>query len=257
MKFTLKLFLLSFVSLSSFFAQGTAGTSAKFEYRKLIDMPTAGVLERGYTGLSLDVMPYGTVISTIEVGVFDNFSFGISFGGSNIIGTGKVEWYDRPGVNARFRVIDETASTPAIVVGFDSQGKGRYFSDLRRYEIKSPGFFAAAAKNFDFLGYLSIHGVMNYSLENNDSDKTVNFRLGVEKTIGKKVSLVAEYDFGWNDNSDKNIGTGRGYLNMGLRWSIVDGFTLGADLRDLLNNKKFTTSSADRAIFVEYVKAIF
>lgn len=257
MKFFLKLFTISLVCFSALFAQGTAGTSAKFEFRRLIDMPTAGVLERGYTGLTLDVMPYGTVVSTIEVGVFDNFSFGISFGGSNIIGTGKVEWYDRPGINARFRLIDESTSTPAVVLGFDSQGKGRYFPDLRRYEIKSPGFFVATAKNFDFLGYLSIHGVMNYSLERSDSDKSVDFRFGVEKTIGKKVSVVAEYDFGWNDNSGKNIGTGRGYLNMGLRWSIVDGFTLGADLRDLLNNKKFTTSSADRAIFVEYIKSIF
>lgn len=257
MKFFLKLITVYAIYLSTLLAQGTAGTSAKFEYRKLIDMPTAGILERGFSGLTLDVMAYGTVISTIEVGVFDNFSFGISYGGSNIIGTGKVNWYNRPGVNARFRIVDESVSAPAVVIGFDSQGKGRYIPESSRYEIKSPGFFAAVAKNLDFLGYLSLHGVVNYSLERSDADKTLNFRFGVEKTIGKKVSLVAEYDFGWNDNSGNSIGTGRGYLNMGIRWSIVDGFTLGADFRDLLNNKKFTTSSANRAIFVEYVKSIF
>ena len=158
-------------SASSVFSQGSAGTNAKFEYRSLIDLPTAGILERGYVALTTDFMPEGTVIGKLEVGVFNNMSFGISFGGSNIIGTGDVDWYNYPGVNFRVRLVDETTSWPAITLGFDSQGKGEYYSDPGRYEIKSPGFFAAVAKNFELLGYLSIHGLVNYSLERADDDK--------------------------------------------------------------------------------------
>lgn len=239
------------------FAQGTSGSDAKFEYRSLVDMPTAGVLEKGYVGVTMDVLPLGVVISKIEVGVFDNFSFGISYGGSNIIGTGKVEWYELPGVNARFRLIDESESTPAITLGFDSQGKGNYFEDLKRYEIKSPGFFAAFAKNFELLGYISLHGVLSYSLERDDEDTDFNLIVGVEKTIGSKVSLVAEYDFANNDNTGNSLGKGDGYFNMGIRWSVSEGFTIGVDLRDMMANKKLTSNKSDRAIFVEYVKAIF
>ena len=248
---------LFFISLISLYAQGSAGTNAKFEYRSLVDLPTAGILERGYVAITSNVMPEGTVIAKLEVGVFNNVSFGISYGGSNIIGTGGVEWYNYPGVNFRIRIADETMSWPALTIGFDSQGKGRYFSDPGRFAIKSPGFFAAAAKNFEFLGYLSIHGLINYSLESSDSDKDLNVGLGVEKTIGGSVSLIAEYDFATNDNNPLSFGGGNGYLNMALRWSVADGFTVGIELRDLLTNDKFDEFKADRALHIEYITAIF
>ncbi len=254
-----KKYLLLFLILiiNRIFAQGTSGTAAKYEYRNLIDVPTAGILDKGVVGVSLDIMPAGVVISKIEVGVFDNFCFGISYGGSNIIGQGTIDWYKLPGVNVRLRIINETLSSPAITLGFDSQGKGNFNKDLKRYQIKSSGFFAAVAKNFQFFGYLSLHGIINYSLERDDNDKDLNLAIGFEKTIGDKISLVGEYDFAINDNTGLSLGSGNGYLNMGLRWSVADGFTIGVNLRDLLDNKKFVSSKADRGIFVEYVKPIF
>lgn len=250
--------LVIFFTLISFsFAQGTAGTDAKYEYRSLIDIPTAGILEKGFVGVSADVLPFGVVISKIEVGVFDNFSFGISYGGSNIIGTGRVDWYELPGVNVRARLVDETESMPAFTIGFDSQGKGLYDEELKRFEIKSPGFYVAAAKNFEFLGYLSLHGVINYSLERDDDDKDLNLGVGFEKTLGGKVSVVGEYNFAINDNTIKAYGDGNGYMNFGVRWSVGEGFTIGLDLRDLLDNKKISSNKADRALFVEFIKSIF
>ena len=255
MKKIILLLLVLFTSILS--AHGTGGTNAKFEYRSLIDLPTAGVLSKGFAGVSLDVLPFGVVITKIEVGVFDGFSFGISYGGSNIIGTGAVDWYKLPAINIRARIIDESETLPALTVGFDSQGKGVYNRNLERYQIKSPGFFAAASKNFVFFGYLSLHGVVNYSLERQDGDKDLNLGIGFEKTIGDKVSFVTEYDFAANDNTGASLGKGNGYLNMGLRWSVGEGLTLGIDLRDILENKRLMGSSADRGIFVEYVKALF
>jgi hypothetical protein len=239
------------------FAQGSGGTNAKYEYRSLIDLPTAGVMTKGYSGISMDVMPNGVVISKIEVGIYDGFSFGISYGGSNIIGTGQIEWYKLPGINVRARIMDETILLPAVTFGFDSQGKGDYNSDLQRYQIKSPGFFAAGSKNFELLGYFSVHGVINYTLEREDGDKDLNFGVGFEKTVGGKVSIVGEYDFAINDNTGRALGKGNGYLNLGARWSIGDGLTLGLNLRDLLENKRFVSNHADRGIFVEYVKSVF
>jgi len=256
MKTSIKVIAL-FIFSNFILAQGTAGTDAKFEYRTLIDLPSAGILEKGYAGVSIDVLPLGVVISKIEVGVFDNFSFGISYGGENIIGSGKVIGYKLPGVNARLRIFDETEGSPAISVGFDSQGKGNYIDNLKRYEIKSPGFYVAIAKNFEFLGYLSLHGIVNYSLEREDGDKDINLGVGFEKTVGKKVSVVGEWDFANNDNTGNSLGSGSGYLNLGVRWSVGEGFTVGLDLRNLFDNKKFNENKADRALFVEYVKAIF
>lgn len=238
-------------------SQGSAGELAKFEYRNLIDMPAAGILEKGFVGVSNNIMPEGVVISRLEVGVFENVSFGISYGGANIIGSGKVDWYNLPGVNIRFRFINETITFPALTIGFDSQGKGAEFENPNRYQIKSPGFFVAASKNFQFLGYLSLHSTANYSLEKTDGDNFLNFRIGAEKTIGEAFSFVTEYDFGFNDNSVTSLGKGNGYLNMGLKLSVGSGFTLALEVRDIFNNKRWNTNAADRALTIEYIKSIF
>ncbi len=255
----MKKFLIFSVVLVFTFAsrgQGTAGENAKYEYTSLIDLPTAGILEKGFVSTSLNVMPAGVVIARLQVGVFENFSIGLSFGGSNIIGSGAITWYRLPGVDVRARLLDETKSYPALTIGFDSQGKGAYFSQLNRYEIKSPGLFVAASKNFGFLGYLSLHAVVNYSFERKDGDKDLNFGIGAEKTLGGRLSFIAEYDFAINDNNAAALGSGNGYLNFGIRWSVGQGFTVGLDLRNLLENKKINSNKADRGIFVEYIKAI-
>ncbi len=251
------IFVLLVLITATVFAQGTSGTSAKYEYRSLIDLPTAGILTKGVSALSFDVLPYGSVVAKIEVGVFDGIHFGISYGGGNIIGTGKVNWYKYPGVNFRARILDEEEALPALTIGFDSQGKGMFYEELNRFEIKSPGFFVATSKNFDILGYLSLHAVVNYSLEREDNDKDLNLGLGFEKTIGTMFSFVAEYNVAFNDNTGLSLGKGNGYLNLGIRWSVGEGYTLGLNLRDMLENKKINSNKADRGLFVEYIKGIF
>jgi hypothetical protein len=257
MKNILQIALIVFITASCHFGQGSAGEGAKFEYRSLIDAPTAGILEKGFVGVSTDMLPEGVVIGKLEVGVFDNISFGISYGGANIIGAGSPRWYKLPAVNLKFRLLDESLSLPALALGFDSQGKGEYFDSSGRYAIKSPGFFGAISKNFGFLGYLSLHASVNYSLETKDGDNFMNLLVGFEKTLGNTFSVVGEYDFAFNDNSTEAFGSGNGYLNLGFRWSMGEGFTLGFDLRDLLDNKKWNPSTADRAIRIEYIKNIF
>lgn len=249
--------IIMFVISVNIFGQGTSGSDAKYEYRNLIDYPTAGILQKGQAAVSMDLLPFGSLMTKVEVGVFQNFSFGISYGGENLIGTGKINWYKLPGINVKLRVLDETLLIPAISIGFDSQGKGRYLNEYDRYELKSPGFFAAVSKNFEMLGYLGIHGVVNYSLEREDGDKDLNIALGVEKTLGARVSLIMEYNVAFNDNTASAVGKGNGYLSMGIRYSVGEGFTIGLDLRDLLHNKTIIGESADRGIFIEYLKALF
>jgi len=253
--------LLNIILLAHFLSipvhsQGTAGDQAKYEYRYLIDMPTAGVLEKGVVGVTTEMLPAGVLIAVIEAGVFENVSIGISYGGANLIGSGKVDWYNWPGVTIRARLINETTLIPAIALGFDSQGKGTYDDSTDRFVIKSPGFFAAVSKNFDFLGYMSLHGTVNYSLEGNDGDNFVDLRTGVEKTLGSSFSLLVEYDFAFNDNNT-DFASGKGYLNTGIRWSPGQGFTVGFDLRDLLSNKSSSNNAADRSLKIEFIKNIF
>jgi len=247
---------ISIILITNVFSQGTAGEKAKYQHRFLIDMPTAGVLDKGFVSVGTEYLPLGVVIARLEVGVFDDISFGISYGGVNIIGAGKPDWYKLPAVDIRFRLFQETLLTPTITLGFDSQGKGVFSESSGRYGIKSPGFFGAVSKNFALLGYLSLHGSAGYSLETRDGDNFINITGGFEKTLGQNVSLVGEYDFAFNDNQSEIFGNGNGYLNLGVRWTLGEGFTFGFDLRDLLNNKKLSPSTADRAIRIEFIRSI-
>lgn len=235
-------------------AQSSAGEGANVEPTMLIDKPTAGMLHRGGYWIGANFFQRGGVLFGVSVGLLDQFSFGISYGGTDVIGANKPEMNPFPGVQAKLRLFEESTLIPAIAIGFDSQGKEAYLDDLKRYSIKSPGFFAVASQNYSIMGNLSLHGGINYSLERDDGDKDINFFAGAEKSLGKQISLLGEYDFSINDNNTAARGRGRGYLNLGLRWSWGKGLVVGIDLKDIIKNQQKVTVG-NRTIQIEYVNS--
>ncbi|MBA4311850.1 MAG: hypothetical protein C0417_04375 [Chlorobiaceae bacterium] len=239
------------VSLS----QGSAGSSAKYEPRFLIDVPTGGIIPHGMLATDIEFFQQGGVLASISLGLFDIMGLGMSYGGANIIGDNSPVWNELPGINFRFRLINESIIFPAIAFGFDSQGKELYDRANQRYTIKSPGFYIVGSKNYLLLGNLSFHGGINYSLERTDGDRDPNIFIGTEKSIGPIVSILAEYNLGWNDSNAKAFGKGRGYLNGSARVSIGDGFSIGINLKDILKNQKKITIG-NRTILLEYVQEL-
>jgi len=208
------------------------------------------MLDRGSFALDLSFFQEGGTLLGLTLGVLERFDLGVSYGGSRLIGSQSPVMNDVPGFNARIRVLEESVYFPALAIGFDSQGKDGYLKNLDRYVVKSPGFFLVVSKNYSFLGFLSVHGGMNYSLERADGDKDVNAFAGVEKTIGPFVSVIGEYNVAANDGG---LGKGRGYLNAALRWSISGGLTLGVNMKDLLKNSG-DIAVANRTVSIEYVR---
>lgn len=235
--------------------QGSAGSEAELELRSLVDLPTAGMLPHGALAIDMDFYREGGVLMGVSIGGYDRFFLGLSYGGTGIIGTGNPSWNDIPGFTARIRIVDETLFFPAIAIGFDTQGKGMYVDSLDRYTIKSPGFYAVASKNYAAMGFLSIHGGVNYSLEGADGDRDPNFFVGVEKSVGPIGAAILEYNFAVNDSHREALGRGRGYLNAGLRLSFGEGFTLGFNLKDIFKNQQ-RISVGDRTLQLEYVKPL-
>ncbi|MDH4068787.1 MAG: YjbH domain-containing protein [Ignavibacteria bacterium] len=227
-------------------AQGSGGTGGGAEPRFLVDAPTAGMLSGGTLAMDLDFFQDGGVLAGVSFGVLNRLSIGISYGGSGLIGNETAVFNPAPGFNVRVRPFEEGLSFPALVLGFDSQGKESYLDDLDEYTILSKGFFLAASKNFGFAGFLSVHGGLNYSLDQPADDRTVDFFLGAEKTIGSVISALVEYNSGGGPTSRD-----RGYMNLGLRWSVGGGFTLGFDLKDLTRNGG-KVSIGNRSVKIEF-----
>ncbi|MEE9169435.1 MAG: hypothetical protein V3U73_06685 [bacterium] len=219
----------------------------------LIDSPTAGTLYRGSYVSNLRAYHNGGLLAGLAVGISNRFYVGISYGGENILGEGKVNWNPDIGFQVAYRLIDENIALPGVSIGYQSQGYGPYLKESERYTIKSRGFYAAASKNYSFLGDLSFHGGVNLSLENNDTDEDLNFFIGAMKSLNPELSVVAEYDLAINDNGSKSIGDGKGYLNIGLRWLFANRLAIQFHFKNLLENKENVPSS-NREIKISYLE---
>jgi len=212
---------------------------AETQTTELVDAPTAGLPGKGAYSLSLRMQPYGGLLGGITIGLAERLALGMSYGGTGIIGYGTPDWNAQVGVQARVRLLDESYVAPAIAIGFDSQGFGKFYRDTSdRYDIKSKGFYAVASKNYIFLGKLGFHAGANYSLERQDDQKVVDFYAGLEKGLSPELSFLADYDFAFNDNrEDSQFGENKGgYLNAGVRWTYAERLSIEFDMKNLFRN---------------------
>jgi hypothetical protein len=218
------------------FCQNQTGLQASNEGRYVVDMPSAGILPKGNFSSYTQISTAGSVMTELTAAPFADFNMGISFSGSNIIGAGDVTWQKYPGVQLRYRFVDETLTTPAFLIGINTQGRGAYDSQEERFLTLSPGAFVAAGKTFSwFLGNITLHAGINYSFESSGAGRSVNGYLGLEQFIGKSFSLTFEYN-PTLDDGNKQFLNDKGLLNAALRWNGIKSFTIELQFRDLLKN---------------------
>ncbi|MCE5252029.1 hypothetical protein LLG96_17635 [bacterium] len=208
--------------------------------QRIVDAPTAGSLPSKTVMLETHLFDGGGVTQTASVAVTDLIGIGCSYSGAGVIGAGRVTWQPHAAFQLRIRVIEESLNSPAVSIGFDSQGYGPYIkgAKLNRFRTKSRGVYLVVSRNYRLLGDLGFHGGVNYSFEDDDGDKDPSFWAGIDKDIGHAFELCGEYDFATNDNENKSITSNRGYLNGALKWHLGGAFTLELDVKNILRNTK-------------------
>jgi hypothetical protein len=221
------------------FAISTAGEQPE-DPTTLIDAPTATVIPHASYDSALRLYSGGGVLFRFRVGVRDAVQMGVSFGGTNVLGSGDPDWNPRVEFQFKGIVLRESYWGPAAALGFDSQGYGFYSGKWDRYQVKSRGFYSVLSKHFVLLGDLGLHAGASYSLERGDDDEGLDVFVGVEKSLGPFLDALVEYDFAANDNEqsgeDDVFGEGEGYLNAALLWRVSGSLHLEADIRNLLRN---------------------
>jgi len=214
-----------------------AGAQLEEDPTDLIDVPTAAMIPGASYDTALRLYSGGGVLLRVRVGLRESILFGFSFGGTNVLGTGDPDWNPRVEFLIKGLLLRESYLGPALALGYNSQGYGRYDDGTDRYHVKSRGFYAVASKHFLFLGDVGFHGGVNYSLERDDGDEEVNLFFGLEKSIHSHLDLLVEYDVATNDNETNELfGEGRGYLNAGLLWRVTDTLHFEIDFRNLIEN---------------------
>ena len=220
---------------------------------QLIDIPTASILRGGDMEGSIRLYEEGGALTKLSVGISKYFMLSVSYGGNHIIGGSSIEWNDMPGVRVAYRIIEENLKLPAVVLGFDSQGYGRWWPAMEnvtsalsdslsngitklydRYSSKSRGFYIVVSKAIDpSLVRVGLHGGISYSLEkdqfNGDDDPTVF--MAMDAQLSKDLAAIAEYDFATNDDK---LADGKGYFNVGFRWAFSNSMFLEFDFKNIL-----------------------
>lgn len=237
-----------------------------YQMDTLVDAPTAGLLNRGEASLFCELYKENGLLMGMRLGLFKRFAVGMSYGAENIVGNEKPGWHDRVEFHGKFRLMDETYKLPSIAVGFDTQGHGVFNSykdslgtEIRRYDIKSKGFFLVLSKGFSLMGDLGLHLGCNYSLEDPYEQRHINIFTGIDKMIGDVVKVALEYDMAINDDGkwlestmEENIEyMEKGYLNAGVGIFFSSNLYVQLKFNDLLGSRG-DTKLADRALTLRY-----
>jgi hypothetical protein len=253
-------YLKTFILIISFFygnfnellSQGTAGNKASYESRFIVDMPTAGVLKDDMYSIIGAVYPKGGFMAGFDVAFLKYFNAGIRFSGNNIVGDGEINWQWIPGFSLKSRIFDERKASPAITVGFESQGSSNYIEN-HRFNTHSPGLFLALSKNYIWdLGQLALHGGLNYSFDPNSDERSPNIYGGIEQSFGSYIAINLEYNFQLDETEDLYY-TKRGLVNASIRGSLANGITAEIRFRDILNHSKYSEGH-ERIVAVEIIK---
>jgi hypothetical protein len=220
--------------------------------------PTAGVLSRGEARIHQKIYRADSMSIGAEVGLFENFMFGLSYGAEHIVGDQKPVWYNRVDPKIKYRIINETLEIPAIAIGIDTQGHGLYNKQTKRYDIKSKGLYAVASKNFTFLGLLGVDFGANFTFERADSDDKRYFDMfaGMYKTLGNSVIIYAEFIGALNDYDRNNDEVDRGnrgnpYVNTAVQIQVSDNLSMKLQMFDMFRNRH-ESKLFDRAILLDY-----
>lgn len=247
--------LLVFASTSIAYSDGSCGEKASYDSRYIIDMPNVGVLPKGTFAVYTQFFEQGGIMTELVAAPFENFNMGISFSGSNIVSSGDVTWQGIPGIQLRYRFINETSYFPAFIAGISTQGRGAYNKNDERFTTLSPGVFFAAGKSFRWaLGIFSVHGGANYSFEPLPDNRSPNIYIGVEHSISGPASFNIEYNSNFDD-SNVNYTDNKGLLNMGFRLAVARGLTFEFLMRDMFSHKRGATGFT-RYFGVEFIGAI-
>jgi hypothetical protein len=222
---------------------------------RIVTSPIASVLPHGGYLFQGSIGPESAILVALEVGFFDRFMLGASYGFQGFIGRGDMHANDHPGFEARLRVVEETEPGPALALGIDTQGEDAYLENAERYTRKSKGFYAVLSKNYRLIrGDFTVDAGVNYSLENRD-EGGMNVFGGFAFELIRGFSILLDYNAGLDDD-DRDVPThltrGRGYLDTGVRFDYRDNLRFKIFFKDLLDNY-IAESGVDRSIEIFYV----
>lgn len=203
--------------------------SAQQELRKdiiLIDTPTSETLDHYSTSFNTRFFSDGSVMESIEFGIYPRLQIGFSIAAQNVIGNDTPVRVLTPQFQAKYKIYDGSLYLPAIAIGWDGR-EYLYDRSTKDYAHEKKGAYLVLSREV-FVPNLQINPGVNVS----DFDSSdIYFFTGVSFNIEDKVNLMFEWD------NVHNIDTSR--INAGLRIYFTDNFDVDLALRDMAHKHTF------------------
>jgi len=235
----------------SIISAGTAGNFYNDEPLKLIEMPVAGVLDTKDFASRTFIYGDGTLLAELYYSPYDDLDVGLSLSANNLLGTNAPVLQNWPGLHISYRVLDEQEHFPAIKLGLDTQGRGRWLSESDRNELPSPGVFLVLSKQFEsYLGGASLHGGLGYSIHPLPNLRDMNLWLGAETALWDHFGLALEYLYFFNDNAYSQLYTD-GFISFAFSASLSSDITISLALRSTKANLG-SKIVLERTMIIEY-----
>jgi|GEM_PF-2032076 len=199
--------------------------------------PDTDVNIHGAYSVGLHISPNGGLLASLCVGFFDRFQIGLSYGGDNMVGSGTINWYTRPGIKVKVAVLDEEIyrNPLSLAVGFDSQDPPG--SNLRSEDdVGSPGFYLVAGRLFyaGIVGFDLGIGAGYEIFDNDPHEDPLHFYAVSGLVIADIFSMTPELTvYPQRDADDDEDVLG---LGLGFKWDVNDWMCVEFLLGDMLTS---------------------
>ena len=193
----------------------------------VIDVPTAEVYDRYQASFLTRVYEYGTVMESIDFGVYPRLNIGVSAALHNWIGSSNSVKVLEPAFQAKWKIYDGNLYLPAIALGYDGRRYGYGYEEVNHtynrhshhYMDNRKGGYLTLTREI-FVPGLALNGGLNFS--DFDWDELYYFT-GLYYKLLRQVTLLAEWD------NIRNIRDSR--LNLGTRFYLHPSLALDAAFR--------------------------
>lgn len=208
----------------------------------LIDVPTAHALDRYQASFLTRAYDHGTVMETIDFGVYPRINIGASLAINELLGSSHSVRVLTPDFQVKWKIYDGNLYLPAIAIGYDGRrygygyDKNRVYTRSKKYLDDRKGGYLVLSREIIVPG---LHVSAGTNLSDFDLDKFAGFA-GAFYTLMDQVSLMMEWD------NIHNVRDSR--WNAGARFYLHPSLALDAAVRRIGRG-----SESERILQIRYV----
>jgi len=208
----------------------------------ILDVPTADVLDRYQAAFVTRAYDHGTVMESIDFGVYPRINVGLSLAVHELLGSSDSVRVLDPDFQAKWKIHDGSLYLPAIAIGYDGRRYGygydrsRHYARTKKYLDNRKGGYLTFTREIIIPGLTASAGV-NFS--DFEWDEFYGFG-GLFYRITDQINAYGEWD------NIRNVRDSR--ANAGMRFYLHPSLSLDGAVRRIGRG-----SESERILQIRYV----